>query len=155
MEIKPYSEEYFNDIFDVTHKTIEEVYTKYYPRSAVDFFHEHHSRENMMKQLPNEFTLILLENSKVIGTGTLFENEIKRLFILPDYQGKGNGKKLLKALEDSIDTGTYENYYLNSSLGAVNFYMKNGYVYKSFMTINLPDGNNLYYLDLVKNIIKK
>ena len=74
-------------------KHIEEIYPKYYLQSAVDFFHNHHSIENMKKQMPNEFTLVLLDNSKIIGTGALFENEIKRFFILPEYQGKGYGKK--------------------------------------------------------------
>ena len=39
MEIKEYNVSYFNDVFDIVHKTIEEIYPKYYPRSAVDFFH--------------------------------------------------------------------------------------------------------------------
>ena len=51
MEIKKYNKDYFNDIYEVIHKTIEEIYLKYYPRSAVDFFHSHHSKENMEKQL--------------------------------------------------------------------------------------------------------
>jgi len=42
MEIKNYSELYFNEVYDVIHKTIENIYPKYYPRSVVDFFHNHH-----------------------------------------------------------------------------------------------------------------
>jgi citrate lyase synthetase len=92
VEIKNYNVSYFNEIFDIIHKTIEEIYPKYYPRNAVDFFHNHHSKENMEKQLLNEFTMVVLDNNKLIGTGSLFENEIKRFFILPKYQGKGYGK---------------------------------------------------------------
>jgi GNAT superfamily N-acetyltransferase len=107
MEIKLYGNEYFNGVFDIVHKTIEEIYPKYYPRMAVDFFHKHHSKENMEKQLPNEYTLVLVENNELIGTGTLYNNEIKRFFILPEYQNKGYGKKLLIELEKNIDTRNF------------------------------------------------
>jgi GNAT superfamily N-acetyltransferase len=151
MEIRDFSELYFNDVFGVIHKTIEEIYPKYYPRSAVDFFHNHHSVENMKKQMPNEFTLVLWDN-KIIGTGTLSGNEIKRFFLLPEYQGKGYGKLLLKELEKNIDIKKFDNFILDSSLGAVEFYRKNGYSYKNYMTINLSDGNYLCYLEMIKNI---
>jgi GNAT superfamily N-acetyltransferase len=152
MEIKNYTELYFNIIFDIVHKTIEEIYPKYYPRSAVDFFHYHHSKEKMEKQLSNEVTLILSDDNKFIGTGSLFENEIKRFFILPEYQGNGYGKILLNRLEKSIDRNKYDKYVLDSSLGAVEFYRKNGYLYKDYKTINLPDDTYLCYLEMYKNI---
>jgi len=152
METQIYSELYFNDVFDVIHKTIEEIYPKYYPRSAVDFFHNHHSKENMKKQMPNEFILLLTDNNKIVGTGTLSENEIKRFFILPEYQGKGYGKKLLIELEKNIDKNKFDEFTLGSSLGAVGFYQRNDYVYKNYKTINLPDGNYLCYLEMVKYI---
>jgi len=77
MEIKAYNNQHFNDIFNVIHKTIEEIYPKYYPKEAVDFFHNHHSKENMEKQLPDEYTLVIFENDVITGTGTLIVNEIK------------------------------------------------------------------------------
>ena len=154
MEIKNYTESYFSIIFDIVHKTIEEIYPKYYPGSAVDFFHYHHSKEKMEKQLPNEVTMVLFDENtnKFIGTGSLFLNEIKRFFILPEYQGKGYGKILLNELEKNIDKNKYDKYVLDSSLGAVEFYRKNGYLFKDYKTINLSDGCYLCYLEMYKNI---
>jgi len=152
MEINNYCNDYFSGIYEVIHKTIEETYPKYYPRSAVDFFHNHHSKENMEKQLPNEYIMVLMENNEIIGTGTLFENEIKRFFILPEYQGKGYGKLLLKELEKNVDSKKHDKLRLDSSLGAVKFYEKCGYIYEKYMTIDLPDGNKLCYLEMYKNI---
>ncbi|MCL2762046.1 MAG: GNAT family N-acetyltransferase [Treponema sp.] len=150
MEIKEYCEKYFNGIYEVIHKTIEEIYPKYYPKEAVDFFHNHHSKENMKKQLPNEYTLVIFENNIIIGTGSLSANEIKRFFILPEYQGNGYGKILLKELEKNINWEKYDTFILDSSLGAVKFYEKNGYGYKQYMTIDLPNGNALCYLEMEK-----
>jgi GNAT superfamily N-acetyltransferase len=150
MGIMNYTEIYFEDVFDVVHKTIEEIYPKYYPRSAVDLFHNHHLKENMKSQLPNEFTLVLFDNDKLFGTGTLFENEIKRFFILPEYQGKGYGKILLRELEKNIEKNKYDRILLNSSLGAVEFYRRNDYLYKDYKKIELFDGSFLCYLDMEK-----
>jgi citrate lyase synthetase len=103
VEIKEYCNAYFTDVYNVVHKTIEEIYTKYYPKSAVDFYHEYHSKENMENQMTNELILVLMENNKIIGTGSVFKNEIKRFFILPEYQGKGYGKILFKELEKNVN----------------------------------------------------
>jgi len=155
MEIKNYTESHFNIIFDIVHKTIEEIYPKYYPRSAVDFFHYHHSREKLEKQLSSEVTMVLSDENKFIGTGSLFGNEIKRFFILPGCQCKGYGKILLNELEKGIDRDKYDKYVLDSSLGAVEFYRKNGYLYKDYKTINLSDGNYLCYLEMYKSLVCK
>ena len=152
MEIKTYCNDYFENICEIIHKTIEGIYPKYYPREAVDFFHNHHSKENMEKQLPNENTMVLFDNNVIIGTGTLSENEIKRFFILPEYQGKGYGKTLLKELEKNIDCEKYNKLVLDASLGAVKFYERNDYKYKQYMTIDLPNGNSLCYLEMEKYV---
>ena len=152
MEIKAYNNQHFNEVYDVIHKTIEEIYQKYYPREAVDFFHNHHSKDNMENQLPNEYVLVIFENDVIIGTGTLSGNEIKRFFILPEYQGKGYGKILLKKLEKNINSEKYDKLILDASLGAVKFYEKNNYKYKQYMTIELPNGNSLCYIEMEKII---
>ena len=153
MDIKSYSKIYFNEVYNIVHKTIENIYPKYYPRSAVDFFHKHHSKENMEKQLSEEFTLVFFENNKPIGTGALNENEVKRFFILPEYQSRGYGKKLLKELEKNINKSKFNKLVLDSSLGAVKFYLKNNYLYKNYKIIDLSDGSYLCYLEMEKIIV--
>jgi N-acetylglutamate synthase-like GNAT family acetyltransferase len=106
----------------------------------------------MNKQISNEFTLILYDNNKIIGTGTLFKNEIKRFFILPECQGNGFGKLLLKELEKNIEKDKYNFFLLDSSLGAVEFYRKNGYEFKDYKTIELQNKYYLCYLEMYKNI---
>ena len=127
MEIIEYKENYFEDIYNVVHNTIEKIYPEYYPRKAVDFFHKYHSKENMLEKLQYEFTKIIIKNKIIIGTGSVKDNEIGRFFILPEYQNKGYGKILLKELEDKIIQNNYEKIILSSSLGAVFFYKNCGY----------------------------
>ena len=153
MKILLYENKYFEDIYNVVHNTIEEVYPKYYPRKAVDFFHNYHSKENMLKNLPKEYTKIILENNKIVGTGSANENEIGRFFILPEYQNKGYGKLLLKELETEIIRKKYKNITLSSSLGAVFFYKSNGYKYQEYKIIPVENDENLCYLEMIKEIL--
>jgi GNAT superfamily N-acetyltransferase len=153
MEIKQFSDEYFEETFEVVHKTIDEIYPKYYHRKAIDFFHEHHSRENMKIKLPEECVLIMFEDNKLIGTGNITKNDINRFFILPEYQKKGYGKKLLIELENKLNKEVYDKTILASSLGAVDFYRKNGYKYSDYKIMDLPEEYYLCYIEMEKKII--
>jgi GNAT superfamily N-acetyltransferase len=155
MEIIEYKENYFEDVFNVVHDTIERIYPKYYPRKAVDFFHNHHSKENMLEKLPNEYTRIIIENGKITGTGSAKENEIGRFFILPEYQNKSYGKLLLKELETEIIRNNYKYITLSSSLGAVFFYKSCGYKYHEYKIISVENNENLCYLEMKKEINEK
>ena len=152
MEIITYENKYFEEVYNVVHDTIEKIYPKYYPRKAVDFFHKHHSKENMLKNLPNEFTGIIIENNKVIGTGSAKDNDIGRFFILPEYQNRGYGKLLLKKLENEVLNRNYKNITLASSLGAVFFYKSCGYKYNDYKIIPVEDGEYLCFLAMIKEI---
>ena len=46
--------EHFEDVKSITHKTISEIYPRYYPKGVVDFFLAHHSDENIMKDVAAE-----------------------------------------------------------------------------------------------------
>jgi GNAT superfamily N-acetyltransferase len=154
MEILDYKESYFEEIYNVVHNTIEKIYPKYYPRKAVDFFHKHHSKENMLEKLINEYTKVLIENRKIIGTGSVKNNEIGRFFILPEYQNRGYGKILLKELENTIIENDHEEITLSSSLGAVFFYKRCGYKYYDYKIIPVEDDENLCYLEMIKELKK-
>ncbi len=149
MQIRKYADTDFEAVFETVHQTIETIYPGYYPRSAVDFFHAHHSKEKMQTEFPNEQVLVLLQDGKLIGSGAVFQNEIRRFFILPEYQGLGGGALLLRALEDAVEE-KHAVIRLDSTLGAAAFYRRYGYVLNCEHAINLPDGNLLRFLDMSK-----
>lgn len=90
----------FETIKHIVHTTINEIYPKYYPCGAVDFFLKHHSDENIKKSILNDNVFLLFKNNDIVGTGTINGNEIDRLFILPEFQGKGLGTEALDYFEN-------------------------------------------------------
>ena len=140
--------EHFEDVKSITHKTISEIYPHYYPKGVVDFFLAHHSDENIRKDVAADMVYLIVDGEEKIGTVTVKENEINRLFVLPQYQHRGAGKRLLDFAEELI-AEEYVEIYVHSSLPAKSIYINRGYMAIEAHTIVAENGDVLCY-DLMK-----
>ena len=75
----------FGRVKNITHDTIKEIYPRYYPKGAVDFFLSHHSKDNITEDLNNVRVYLIKENGEYIATVTINDNEINRFFVLPHF----------------------------------------------------------------------
>lgn len=132
-------------IKSITIHTIKSVYPLYYPKGAVDFFISHHHDEAISKDIQSGFVYIKLNPEKyAVGTVTIRENEICRLFVLPQYQKQGFGRELLAFAENKI-ARQYETGILDASLPAKPIYLKRGYVVTQSHSIQTQSGDFLCY----------
>lgn len=152
MQIIKAQPENFTRIKEITHKTISEIYPHYYPKGAVDFFLSHHNDANIRKDILNGTVYLLMEDLEGVGTVTVKGNEICRLFVLPQHQHKGIGKKLLDFAEEMIGE-QYPEICLDSSLPAKYIYLKRGYAVVEAHGIVTENGDVLCY-DLMKKAVK-
>ena len=129
---------------NITHTTIRAVYPKYYPQGAVDFFSAHHSDDKIASDISAGYVYILKTEGSYAGTVTISENHINRLFVLPEYQGKGFGRALMDLSEDTIFR-SYDRVELDASLPAKRIYIKRGYKETEYNIIDTPDGDHLCY----------
>lgn len=150
MNIVKAQSENFEIVKLIAHKTISEIYSHYYARGVVDFFLAHHNDENIEKDISAENVFLIMDGKDTIGTITIKENEVCRLFVLPKHQGKGAGKQLLDFAEEII-SDKYKEIYLDSSLPAKNIYRKRGYVTVESHTISVENGDVLCYDVMKKN----
>lgn len=133
------------DVGRITTETINAVYPHYYPEGAVKFFLEHHSSEHIAKDIEEGNVWLLLTDEGVpAGTVTVNGCEINRLFVLPEYQGKGYGKALLDHAEKLI-AAEYQVIKLSASFPAKNIYLKRGYISTGFFIIDTENGDKLCY----------
>ena len=135
----------------ITEQTINSVYPKYYPKGAVDFFLSHHSENNIKNDIENGIVYILYECENAVGTVTIRDNEICRLFVLPEHQGKGCGGRLLDFAEKKA-AENYSKIIIDASLPAKPIYLKRGYVFTEYHTIETDNGDFLCY-DVMEKII--
>ena len=87
----------------ISEVTISEIYPHYYPKGTVDFFLEHHSKDNILGDIKKWIVYLCFDALKnAVGTVTIKNNEICRLFVLPPYQNKGFGTEMLDFAEETI-----------------------------------------------------
>lgn len=135
-------------VTNITRKTITEIYPKYYANGVVEFFLKHHCEENINRDIENGLVWLLKENEIPIGTITLKNNVINRLFVLPEYQGKGYGSQLMDFAEEKIGR-EYDRVHIDSSLPAKEMYLKRGYKETNTCHIKAEKGAILVYDEMV------
>lgn len=133
----------------IVKETIQKVYPHYYPSGAVQFFLDLHSEARIEEVMYSEEIYLVVVRGNVIGTGSIRKNEICRLFILPEYQGKGYGSRLMDLLEAQI----FENYpkvHIDASFPAESMYLRRGYQIISYEKIETENGDFLCYHTMEK-----
>ena len=152
MEIRRASFADLKSIEKIVHQTIRMVYSRYYPSGAVDFFLSHHCEKSILTDIVAKRVLILDVDEMSVGTVTVKENEICRLFVLPEHQRNGYGKALLDFSERLIAV-EYERIRLDASLPAKAIYLKRGYKDTEYHSILTENGDYLVYDVMEKSVL--
>lgn len=154
MEIKKADLSELRIIKDISHRTINAIYPHYYPMGAVDFFLAHHSEEHIRQDIEDGNAFLLFDdNGSAAGTVTVNGCEINRLFVLPEFQGKGFGSRLIAFAEGRISE-SYSEAELSASFPAKEIYLKKGYKAVSFHKILTENGDYLCYDYMKKELLK-
>lgn len=138
-------------IAGIVQKTINEVYPKYYPKGAVEFFLKYHNKDNISKDISDGNVYLLEDDNNIVGTVTINNDEINRLYVLPEYQGKGYGSFLIEFAEKKISEN-YNEINLCASFPAKKFYSNRGYreyLYDKIKT----DNDDFLCFDIMKKKI--
>lgn len=139
-------------VAEIVEKTISTIYPHYYPCGAVHFFLDLHKKHKIEAAMGTEEIYLAVVQGETIGTGSIRGNEICRLFILPEYQGKGYGTRLMDLLEEKVFQN-YPNVHLAASFPAENMYLKRGYQIVSYQIIETENGDFLCYHTMEKKKI--
>ena len=100
------------------------------------------------------------EDGDIIGCGAIgpywgseTESSLFNIFVLPEYQGKGVGRKIIETLEQDGFFLRAERVEVPASITGVGFYRKLGYEYKN--GIDRPDEERLYRLEKNRKTLKQ
>lgn len=140
------------EIMELVHNTVRKVYPRYYPEEVADFFCLYHNRERIRSDILAGKAGVLLYDGRIVGTGSYEGNHITRLYILPEFQGKGYGTRIMKLLEKQI-SGGYDGVEVDASLPACRMYEKLGYRTVRHEQLALKNNIILVYDVMRKNIM--
>lgn len=138
-------------VFKITHTTISEIYPRYYPSGAVKFFLDYHSKDAVAKDISDGKVFICYApDGTAAGTVTICGNEIQRLYVLPEYQGRGFGRALVEFAEQELFK-TVDEVIVEASLPAKGLYKKRGYTETEYLSIKAENGDFLCWDKMSKH----
>lgn len=95
---------------------------------------------------------VVEDNDTIIGCGAIgpywgseTESSLFNIFVSPEYQGNGIGRKIIKTLEQDEYFLRAKRVEVPASITAFNFYRKFGYDYKN--GVDSPDEEQIYRLE--------
>lgn len=128
----------------IVQHTKAEIYPDYYTQAVVDFFGRLHSIDKIVKDIEHGRISVLIKDDLIIGTGSHIENHITRVYVLPEFQGKGYGSKIMDELEKEI-FANYEYCELDASLPACIFYENRGFKTVKHVKYDIGDRKFMIY----------
>lgn len=129
----------------MVHNTIHACYSGVYPDRAVQFFEEYHSKEKILERSRSGEILIVEREGAIVATGSLVGNEISGVFVSPDVQGQGYGKRIMRELESRAQEQGIPEVILSVSLPSRKFYENLDYEILSERSIDVGEGQVLNY----------
>lgn len=152
VKIREFKKSDLSYIKNLIYKTIDVCYRGVYCAEAVQFFKDWHNDEKILKNAKEGYTIILDENSRIVGTGTIVGDEIMRVFVDPAFQKCGFGKVIMQKLEDAALSNGIEAVKLDASIPSKNFYDSLGYVTLKETFLELENNERLDYYKMQKSL---
>ncbi|MBR3269483.1 MAG: GNAT family N-acetyltransferase [Oscillospiraceae bacterium] len=143
-------------VHDVIAETLRLSNSRDYPPEYIDALIGELSPAVLKQRAEEGHMYVICDGERIIGTGTvapfwgsMTESILLTVFILPAYQGRGLGRKLIETLEQDEYAKRAVRIEIPASLTVVNFYRHLGYDYKNGLTE--PDDGLLYRLEKFRN----
>ena len=152
MHIRRFQEADANEVSNLIAKTLRTTNSKDYSSEYI---------ENNINLITPEFLIqrsqwthfyVVCDEDVVIGCGAIGpywdkqdESSLFTIFVLPEYQGKGIGRKIIETLESDEFFLRARRIEIPASITACEFYRKMGYNFKN--GINVVDEEQLFRLE--------
>ena len=114
-------------------RTLLEVNAHHCPKDEIDWLYARYTPETVAQIAGEGRMYVMTEGGAIVGTGTVVQTgerecEIIAAFLLPETIGRGLGTQLFDVLEGDEWCAAAKRIWLTSSVNALDFYEKRGYV---------------------------
>ena len=147
MKISILKESEIDEVSKLIEKTARICFAPYYPQSVIDEVVESLNYNGVKKRASWTHFYVIKENEKIIACGAIgpywdsvTESSLFTIFVDPEYQGKGYGRKIIQTLENDEYFIRAKRIEIPASIVALPFYRKMGYEFKNGVMI-FDDGH--------------
>jgi GNAT superfamily N-acetyltransferase len=152
VEIRPATLGDTDRIYVLVQKTIATSLTVCYPPGALRFFREYHARECIRNDCDMEYCIVAVRDGTIVGTGTLADTNIRRIFVDPAFQRCGLGRRIMRHLEARAGEAGMPYLELYASLLAREFYESFDYIHLKTGRAPMADGAELIFFRMAKSL---
>ena len=138
MEVRIIEEKDIQEVSDLIARTARKCWKDYYPNSMIEQVCESLNYEGVKKRASWTHFYVIIENDKIIACGaigsywgSLTESSLFTIFVDPELQGKGYGRKIMKILENDEYFLRAKRIEIPAGIVAIPFYRKMGYEFKN------------------------
>ncbi len=146
IRIRPFRSGDENAAAYVVRTTLEVSNSRDYPPAFIRENIESHSPEVIAARAKESHFYVALNGETIVGCGGITgywgsttESYILTVFVLPEYQGRGVGRKIMETLEADEYFNRAWRTEIGASLTAVPFYQHIGYTFKN--GVSMPDSD--------------
>lgn len=152
MIIRRFRKEDSAELSEVITETLRTTNIKDYSPDFIEKEIAFFAPEKLLERTSRMNLYVVCEDEKIIGCGGIGaywgkedESSLFTIFVSPEYQGKGIGRKIIETLEQDEYFLRAKRIEIPASITAVGFYRKMGYSYKN--GIDTVDDEQLYRLE--------
>ena len=98
-----------------------------YPSAVIDRVAANFDAAGVRGLMASRQVFVALDGARVVGTASLASDVVRSVFVLPERQGRGVGKALMRHVEGIARAGGMQQLRVPASLTAVPFYSTLGY----------------------------
>jgi len=125
--IRKFEEKDAEEVSKLIVENLKEVNVRDYSKDIIEKMIPHYKPEALIEKSKKRIILVAQMENRIVGTATLDGNELKAMFVKPDYHRNGIGRTLLREIEDTAKEEGLGKIEGEASLTASGFYKKNGY----------------------------
>lgn len=150
--VRRFREEDAKEVSDMICRNFREVNSRDYDAEEIERLCSIHHTEWAKEEAKCGHMYVITEKDKIIACGTISafagkkeESILTSIFVLPEFHGKGIGRKVIEVLEQDEYFLRAERIRLAASITACDFYRKLGYEFKNGE--KRLDVNRLYQME--------
>ena len=152
MIIRRFTEDDAEKVSAMIIQTLKTTNSKDYSEEAINAFERQLQPSHILERAGWTHFYVVEDNATIIGCGAIgpywgseTESSLFTIFVLPECQGKGIGRKIIETLEQDEYFLRAKRVEVPASITAVNFYRKLGYDFKN--GVDRPDEEQMYRLE--------
>ncbi len=147
MIIRNFTKEDANETSQLISETLRVSNSLDYSEEFIRANIESHSPDVLVERSENSHMYVVCDDKKIVGCGAIAEywgskteSILLTIFVLPKYQNRGLGRKIIERLESDELFLRASRIEIPASITACKFYEKMGYTYKNGITVPDEEG---------------